>query len=201
MERFVSGLGIELDVEAFVQCCRGNMDLSEDDVCVSSADAQQMGVEDEEEEDGAEYFEYTEAPEFYVVDAECYYGEVNMESVAEENPWADMGDGATSVAEEKTWEACMGGCGVWLKGGGWGVCSGCYKKGHGTNRGMWGRVRSLSWLWCPREGVRWCVQALLDQRAYAVCGAAAASASASASVSAVASAFVSAFSCTFARCG
>ena len=24
----------------------------------------------------------------------------------------------------------MGGCGVWLKGGGWGVCSGCYKKGH-----------------------------------------------------------------------
>ena len=57
MERFVSGLGIELDVEAFVKCCRGNMELSEDDVCVSSADVQQMGVEDEEEEDGAEYFE------------------------------------------------------------------------------------------------------------------------------------------------
>ena len=129
MERFVCGLGIELDAEAFVKCCRGNMDLSEDGASVPSLDVQQMGVEDEEE-DGAEYVEYTEAPEFYVVDAECYYGEVNMESVAEENPWADMGDGASSVVEEKTWEACMGGCGVWLKGGGWGVCHGCYKKGH-----------------------------------------------------------------------
>ena len=122
MERFVCGLGIEVDVEAFVKCCRGNMDLSDDDACVPSADVQQMGVEDEEED--VDYVEYTVAPEFYVVDAECYYGEVNMESVAEENPWADMSDSATSVAEE-TWEACMGGCGVWLKGGGWGVCNGC----------------------------------------------------------------------------
>ena len=99
MERFVSGLGIELDVEAFVKCCRGNMELSEDGASVPSLDVQQMGVEDEEE-DGAEYVEYTAAPEFYVVDAECYYGEVNMESVAEENPWADMGDGATSGERE-----------------------------------------------------------------------------------------------------
>ena len=57
-----------------------------------------------------------------------------MESVAEENPWAYMGvpmdDVARSVVEEKKWEECMCGCGVWLKAGGWGVCSGCYRKGH-----------------------------------------------------------------------
>ena len=92
MERFVCGLGIELDVEAFVKCCRGNMDVSEDGASVPSADVQQMGVEDEEGEGGAEYVEYTEAPEFYVVDAECYYGEVNMEATDDANPWADMVD-------------------------------------------------------------------------------------------------------------
>ena len=87
MERFVFGLGIELDVEAFVKCCRGNMDLSEDGASVPALDVQQMGVE-EEEEDGGEYVEYTEAPEFYVVDAECYYGEVNMEAATDDaNPW------------------------------------------------------------------------------------------------------------------
>ena len=34
------------------------------------------------------------------------------------------------VVEEKKWELCMGGCGAWLKAGGWGVCNGCYKRGH-----------------------------------------------------------------------
>ena len=34
------------------------------------------------------------------------------------------------VVEEKVWELCMGGGGVWLKAGGWGVCKGCYKTGH-----------------------------------------------------------------------
>ena len=42
------------------------------------------------EVDDGEYVEYIEAPVFHVVDVEYYYGEVNMESVAEENPWADM---------------------------------------------------------------------------------------------------------------
>ena len=50
MDRFVSGLGIELDVEAFVKCCRGSMDLSEDCANVFSPDAQQMDVVDEEED-------------------------------------------------------------------------------------------------------------------------------------------------------
>ena len=31
--------------------------------------------------------------------------------------------------EEKKWELCLGGCGHWLKNK-WGVCVGCYKKGH-----------------------------------------------------------------------
>ena len=99
MERFVCGLGIELDVEAFVKCCRGNMDLSEDGASVPSLDVQQMGEEDEE--DGAEYVEYTEAPEFYVVDAECYYGEVNMEAATDgANPWASPAERELPVSTE-----------------------------------------------------------------------------------------------------
>ena len=37
---------------------------------------------------------------------------------------------ASAGFEEKKWELCMGGCGAWLRAGGWGVCGGCYKKGH-----------------------------------------------------------------------
>ena len=33
------------------------------------------------------------------------------------------------MVEEKKWELCLGGCGHWLKNK-WGVCVGCYKKGH-----------------------------------------------------------------------
>ena len=41
------------------------------------------------EGDDGEYVEYIEPPDFHVATVE-YYGQVNMESVVEENPWADM---------------------------------------------------------------------------------------------------------------
>ena len=140
MERFVSGLGIELDVEAFVKCCRGNMDLSDDDACVPSADVQQMGLEDDEE-DGAEYVEYTEAPEFYVVDAECYYGEVNMEAATDDaNPWADMVDEAPipDAVHDRSYQVALRearGRVLRKMCDGWGECLACSLKSKKTRYG------------------------------------------------------------------
>ena len=140
MERFVCGLGIELDVEAFVKCCRGNMDWSEDGASVPSLGVQQMGVEDEEE-DGAEYVEYTEAPEFYVVDAECYYGEVNMEAATDDpNPWADMVDETPipdAVHDRSSQVALREARGRVLRKmcDGWGECLACSLKSKKTRYG------------------------------------------------------------------
>ena len=78
-------------------------------------------------------------------------------AVDDVNPWADMdmGDGVAGatrgehVSDADKWEQCMGGCGVWLKAGKWGVCAGCWRRGHA------GRIQECeaAWVLCRGCGV------------------------------------------------